>query len=327
MPGEMIWRETVIEEIKEDVIEDKADGKEVIEKEQREEVSVEKINGAGKNRESEDYYESDWQWVSEQDKLYSLTSAELNLVLIELKQRFPDKSERLRAISVLRLGTPYQLGCLGEETSSLLSPLLFPEAREGEEPVRDKNPIFRIDVADCTVFVLTNIALLHSQTITEAKEKMRLLNYQPDSEISFENRLHFTTYRNVVSPYFRDITEEIAGVKTQKKTVVLNKKRADGTRLIDIDWEREIILKYVPSQHITGDFLANLPKVTGIAFIREGDGEIGLDIRHEGFLFDGKKLIHASSVQGKVVEEAFLDYYFAEQKKPKFDGIILFEIN
>ena len=327
MTGGIIRQETVPEEFRGGKIEDKTRLEEIIKKETETEAGIKEVNDMQESGDAESYRKLNWQWVNDREKLYSLTFTEVNLILAELKQRFSDKSERLRAISILRLGTPYQLGCLGEETSSLLTPLLFLEARAGEESVRDKNPIFRIDVADCTVFILTNVALLHSRTIIEAGEMMRFLNYQPDSEISFENRLHFTTDRNSVSSYFRDITEEIAGAKTQKKTVVLNKKRADGTRLIDIDWEREMVLKYIPSQHIDGDFLVNLPKVTGIAFIKEGDGKIGLDIRHEGFLFDGKTLIHASSARGKVVEENFLDYYFIERKNPRFDGIILFEIN
>ena len=322
-PETIVQRETAFEDIKDGSVKNKTAKEETIGEEKIDEADINKADGIEEGAGSVNYHELNWQWVNGQEKLYNLSPADIELILIELKKRFPEKSERLRAISFLRLGTPYQLGPLGEEKG------------------RDSDPIFRIDVADCTVFVLTNVALLYSGNLEEARgslsprlisplayarEMMKFLNYR-SAEINFENRLHFSTDRNSVSPYFRDITEEIAGAKTQKKTVVLNKKRADGTRLIDIDWEREIVLKYIPSQHITGDFLANLLKVTGVAFIREGDEEIGLDIRHEGFLFDGKTLIHASSVWGRVVEENFLDYYFIDQKKPRFDGIILFEIN
>lgn len=55
--------------------------------------------------------ETDWQWVEKQKKLYELTPIEIDLLLKELRERFPDKDERLKAIAVLRLGTPYQLGC------------------------------------------------------------------------------------------------------------------------------------------------------------------------------------------------------------------------
>lgn len=52
-----------------------------------------------------------------------------------------------------------------------------------------------------------------------------------------------------------------------------------------------------------------------------------MDAAHEGILFDRETLIHASLAQGKVIKENFLDYYFADQKIPKFEGVVLFEIN
>lgn len=218
----------------------------------------------------------------------------------------------------MRLGTPYQLGCLGEELG------------------RDKDPIFRLDVTDCTAFVLTNVALLHAQNLEEAKDMMKFLNYQPENkgtgameyEITFKNRLHFTTDRNVTSPYFQDITERIAGEnKVKKKELVLNKVKTDGKRLIDINWEKEIVIKYIPNEYITKELLDSLPKVVGIAFIREGDEKIGLDVRHEAFLFDGQFLFHASSTQRKVVDIDFSRYYFGDNGAAlRFNGIILFEV-
>ena len=253
--------------------------------------------------------ERNWQWVNNQKKLYELSPIEINLILKELQLRFPNKSERLKALATLRIGTPYQLGCLGEESG------------------RDKDPIFRLDVTDCTVFVLTTVALLHSQNLEEARETMKFLNYRPNSEITFENRLHFTTDRNEVSPYFRDITgENLCGCSLKTKEVILNRIKADGKRLIDIEWQKEIVLKYIPNEYITKELFQNLPKAIGMAFIREGDEEIGLDVRHEGFLFEGKILFHATSVKGKVVAEDFFEYYFDKDGNARFDGIILFEI-
>ncbi len=253
--------------------------------------------------------EKNWQWVEKQKKLYELSSTETDLILKELQVRFPNKAERLKTLAILRIGTLYQLGCLGEESG------------------RDKDPIFRLEVTDCTAFVLTTVALLHSQNLEEAKEMMKFLNYRPDSEITFESRLHFTTDRNEASPYFRDITGEgICGCKLKTKKVTLNKIKADGKRLIDIDWEKEIVMKYIPNQYITKELFDNLPKAIGIAFIKEGDEEIGLDVRHEGFLVDGELLFHATSLEEKVMAEDFFEYYFGKDGNPRFDGIILFEI-
>jgi len=276
-----------------------------------------------KEKNTEESVETDWQWVNKQKRLYELSSTEINSILKDLQLRFPEKAERLKALAVLRIGTPYQLGRLGEESG------------------RDKDPIFRLDVTDCTGFVLTNAALLHSQTIDEAKEMMKYLDYQPDSDppanawsvgdwragITFENRLHFTTDRNMTSPYFQDITERVAGPeKIKEKTVILNKIKSDGKRLIDIDWEKEIVLKYIPNEYITKELFQNLPKAIGIAFVKEGDEKIGLDVRHEGFLFDGQFLFHATPTEGKVVEVDFFEYYFGKEGNPRFDGLIFFEI-
>lgn len=253
--------------------------------------------------------EENWEWVNNQEKLYNLSSAEINLVLVEIQKRFSDTSDRLKALSILRLDTPYQVGCLGEESGA------------------DKDPIFRLDVADCTVFLLTNVALLHSQTVSEAKELMSILNYQPDTEISFENRLHFTTDRNEVVPYFKDITGQIGGYKTENKKIILNKEKIDGNRIININWQKDTVLKYIPNKYITKEFFEDLPQAVGIAFIREGDEKIGLDIRHEGILFNGELFFHASSDQKKVVAEDFFEYYFRANDIPMFDGITFFEIN
>jgi hypothetical protein len=258
----------------------------------------------------ENLLKANWQWLNKQKKLYELSPAEINQILKELWERFPNKYERLKALSILRLGTPYQLGPLGEESG------------------RDKDPIFRLDVTDCTAFVLTNVALLHSQSLEEAREMMKFVNYRPPNfEITFENRLHFTTDRNTVSPYFGVITQDsFSGCKLKTVSVTLNKIKPDGKRLIDIDWEKEMEIQYIPNQCLSEEFFSNLPQVLGIAFLREGDDKIGLDIRHEGILIDRKFLFHASPIQNKVVAENFFEYYFKNGKFPKFDGIILFEI-
>lgn len=253
--------------------------------------------------------ENNWEWLSKQEELYKLTPKEVDLILEELWKHFPDSNERLKAISLLRLGTPHKFDCLGEETG------------------RDKDPIFRIDIADCTSFVLTNTALLHSENLEQARELMRLLNYLPGKEVSFENRLHFTTDRNIISPYFQDVTKKLAGYqKIKQKKVVLNKIQLDGKRLIDIDWEKEIVIEYIPNEYITKEFISSLPPALGIAFIKEKDADRGLDVAHEGFLFDGNTLIYASSIYKEVTMLDFMDYYFPASNKSKFDGITLFEI-
>jgi len=251
---------------------------------------------------------ADWDWVSKQKKIYQLTDKELESILDELKTRFPDPLERLRALSLLRIGTPQQADCLGEG--------------EGY----DQDPLFRLDVADCTSFVLTNAALLHSRNIKEAEAMMKELNYYPDSEISFGNRLHFTTERNRVSPYFEDITVSLVGEeRVIEKSVVLNKLQSNGRRLIPINWEKEVSFEYIPNQYLKEGLFSDFPPALGIAFIRESDADRGLDVAHEGFLFEGKDLIYSSSILKEVVKVDFLDYHFSPDHV-EFNGVLLFEV-
>lgn len=149
---------------------------------------------------------------------------------------------------------------------------------------------------------------------------MKEVNYYPPGEVSYENRLHFSTYRNKVSPYFEDITQEIGKDKTKEKKVILNKKREEG-RLIDINWEEEINLEYIRKEDLD-KVISNLPSEVGVAFIKNGDEKIGLDVRHEGFVFEKENLIHASSIEGEVAEVDFLDFV----ENSNYDGVIFFKV-
>jgi len=151
---------------------------------------------------------------------------------------------------------------------------------------------------------------------------MKQANYYPSDQVSYESRLHFSSYRNQVSPLFRDITEEMGKEKTETKQIVLNKDRGEEGRIIKIDWEKEITLKYVKKENVF-QIIDRLPAEAGVAFMVDGDEKIGLDIRHEGFLFNGEKLVHASSNRGEVFEEDFLDFL---EKNNHYTGIIFFEI-
>ncbi|MFW6283452.1 MAG: N-acetylmuramoyl-L-alanine amidase-like domain-containing protein, partial [Minisyncoccales bacterium] len=139
--------------------------------------------------------------------------------------------------------------------------------------------------------------------------------------VSYENRLHFSTYRNKVSSFFEDITQEIGKDKTKEREITLNKKRPEKGRLIDIDWEKEINLNYIEKENVD-EIISRLPSEVGVAFIKNGDEKKGLDVRHEGFIFDKKKLVHASGIAEKVVEVDFLDYL----KDSGYDGVIFFKI-
>jgi hypothetical protein len=252
--------------------------------------------------------EEDWEWLAAQPKLYLSDTTEINELLKELKVRFPLDAERLKALSILRVGTPHQADCLGEESG------------------RDQDPLFRVDKADCTGLVLTNAALLYAENVEQARDAMKIINYYPGKPLSFENRLHFTTERNGFSPYFEDITEQITppgDIAAQK--VIMNGFDSQGNRVIDLNWDKEVEVRYIPSSFLTAEFLKTIPPAVGVAFIRKSDVYRGLDVAHEGLLFEGHDLFYTSVILKKVVEVDFLDYLHSPDHVV-FDGILVFKI-
>ena len=72
--------------------------------------------------------------------------------LEEFQIRFPDFHQRVKAINLWRVGTPYGIYCLGEEIGI------------------DDDPILRADTSDCTVHVLTTLAFASSSTWSEGSK-------------------------------------------------------------------------------------------------------------------------------------------------------------
>lgn len=220
---------------------------------------------------------------------------------------------RLRYWLLARLGTPYAIGHLGEEQ--------FP----------DKDPVFALDKADCTTFILTSTALAQSTHLAQARDRMEALNYRCQGlwcPVTYENRLHFTSDRIMGgSRSFQNITSAIKAPQETFETVrlVLNRK-ADGAPLLDLHWERPITLTYVRSSYVTANLLKQLPPLVGVSFIKRSYFTSGLAEAHEGVLLDQKDLIHASSVEKKVVKVSFLDYLRPRTGQPKFDGVMFYRI-
>lgn len=220
--------------------------------------------------------------------------------VFETKEEEGAVSEKnLKEIVYGFLGTPYKRGPLGED--------------QGEK-------IYRTDVFDCTTLVLISASKYNSNGKT-AEEMMKIANYHPAEVISYETRLHFTTYRNLVSPFFEDITHEVGENLTKEKVVILNRERNEKGRLIDIDWQEEIILRYIKKEDIH-KIKSNIPAEVGVAFVVNGDEDMGLDVRHEGFVFDGHELIHASSQRGEVYKEDFLKFI----ENSNYSGVLFFKL-
>ena len=68
-------------------------------------------------------------------------------------KKFPAFHDRLKAFSSWQIGTPCKIFCLGEEIDP------------------DPDPIFRLDVSDCTVHILTNLASIPKSVLGRVKIK------------------------------------------------------------------------------------------------------------------------------------------------------------
>ncbi len=189
----------------------------------------------------------------------------------------------------------------------------------GSDPMDDDENIYNNEEFNSTTLVLVSAADYHFPE--DPEEGMKQIHYYPPGEVSYENRLHFSTYRNQVSDYFSDITAEVGGELTESKEVVLNKEREDG-RLLEIDWEEEITLEYIYVEDFL-EVISELPEIAGVTFIVDGDEEIGLDVRREGLLLDGDRFVHSCSNQEEVIEENILDFL----EDQDYDGVNFFKIN
>ncbi len=242
--------------------------------------------------------------------LHTLSDTELDHLLARLASDFPSLEDRLRILALRRIGTPYRRDCLGEGAG------------------RDPDPLFRVDSTDCTVFILTQAAMGHASSLTEARQNMAQANYREvngDRPTRYENRLHFTVDRLRASPYFREITARVAGDAPVKEANVLLNRMADGTRLLAIPWEKPVTATYVPAGELTEDLLGRLPCVAGVGLVRETYFDLGLVTAHEGMLLDGHDFVHGSSERGCVIRQPFFPYLFPEGGGPLFDGVIFYE--
>lgn len=246
-------------------------------------------------------------------KFFRLTIAEINALLPRLHEQFPNFETRLQALAQMRLDTPYEFKAIGDGSGI------------------ESRPIFRIDKTNCTVLVLTNMALASALNYQQAESLMIYLNYYPTegnkNQISYENRRHFTADRLLTSEYFDLITTSIAKAEELDTVNLVLNRQSDGSHFLPINWEKEVELPYIPEKFITRQFLDRLPAVCGIGVIQKELFKKGIIIAHEGMLFDEKYFIHASKFRRKVIQENFLRYCRKTKlgnNEPVCDGIVIY---
>ena len=251
-----------------------------------------------------------FDWVKSLPQPWTLGHSEVGKILPEFHQRFPDFYDRLKAINIWRVGTPYGIFKLGEE----------------RDP--DPDPILRIDTSDCTVHVLTSVAFSTSSSWIESREKMIDIHYKPDSRgqktPTYKTRWHYTSDRITNNPYTVDITKSL-NEKTNLDSVVIDlNKKIDGSEFLDLNWTARYKFYFIPSNGINENVLSSLPKVCGAAFVKRSYFKNGIVIAHEGVLIDNQDLIHASSEKKKTVKINFIDY-MNKNGSPRFDGVMFYK--
>lgn len=253
-----------------------------------------------------------FKWVDTIPDPWLLSETEFEFYLPQFHERFPNYHDRLKALNLWRVGTPYGLFCLGEESG------------------KDNDPLLRADLSDCTVHVLTSLAFAESFTWQNARDAMVDIHYKMDENgeknPTYISRWHYTSDRLLHHDRTVDITSSVAHENDLEKVEIELNKKQDGSEFLDLNWSSNETIKFIPTVKITENILLNLPAVSGVAFVKKSYFKMGIVIAHEGYLIDQTNLIHASSEYNKTVNVDFLSYLFNDGD-PRFDGIMFYKIN
>lgn len=253
---------------------------------------------------------SDEQWVENLPSPWTLSQDQMDEILPQFHERFPDFQDRLKQIALWRVGTPYEIFKLGEEV----------------EP--DPDPIIRYDVSDCTGHNLTSLAAAKSHNWDEAHANMVDVHYKPDSngvkQATYQSRWHYTVDRITMNPNTVDITQTLLPRTALDSVNITLNVKANGQEFLDLGWNRNMTAYYIPNEAITPELMAKLPKIVGVTFVKPSYFKMGIVMGHEGMIIDGKYLVHASQSAGETVKLDFLKYYFPKDG-PFFAGIMIFE--
>ncbi|MAL53294.1 MAG: hypothetical protein CMQ68_04240, partial [Gammaproteobacteria bacterium] len=251
-------------------------------------------------------------WIKQIPKPWMLSQKNLDTLLKDFHRKFPNFYDRLIALNLWRIGTPYGIFCLGEEVGV------------------DKDPIIRIDTSDCTVHVLTTIAFAESQSFKEARYSMIKLHYKPDKngkiEPTYKSRWHFTSDRLLNHSRTTDITSIICTPSDLETIEIELNRKQNGKQFLDLGWTSKELINFIPLERVNNQIMDKLPRICGVAFVKKSYFKNGIVIAHEGYVINNKNLIHASSKEKMTVNVDFYSYLF-ERKEDQFDGVMFYEIN
>ncbi len=256
--------------------------------------------------------QNSYEWTNSLPDPWTLSDDQLDLYLPRFHKMHPDYHDRLIALNLWRVGTPYGIFCLGEEQGV------------------DTDPIIRFDTSDCTVHVLTTIALAESYTFQNAKDAMINIHYKPDqygtSIPTYKSRWHFTSDRLLNHPNTVDITSVISSPDNLENINIELNKKENGSEFLDLDWTSFESIDFIPIEKLSDDILSNLPSICGAAFVKKDYFKNGIVVAHEGYVVNRRNLIHASSIEKKTVNVDLLSYLMKDDQEFRFDGIMFFDI-
>jgi hypothetical protein len=139
-----------------------------------------------------------------------MSPGEIDAFLTELTKNEPDRLRRLLKVSRMFLQVPYAWSPLGE----------------GEGNTPDEDPLMRFDVADCTTFLETSMAMFRSSSLEEAQKVLHEIRYI-EGKVGYRHRKHFMMAQwiplNQKAGFITDITRKIGG-----DAVAVASKRLDA---------------------------------------------------------------------------------------------------
>ena len=251
-----------------------------------------------------------YTWVNSLPKPWTLSEKDFDYYLPLFRKNYPQFNSRLTALNLWRVGTPYGIFYLGEESGF------------------DQDPIIRFDTSDCTVHVLTTIALAESSSWEQAKDEMINIHYKPNingnKKPTYKSRWHFTLDRLMYNPATVDMTSRVVENKPLENINIELNKKEDGSQFLDLDWTSKENISYISTKFVDHGILQRLPQVCGVAFVKESYFNKGIVVAHEGYIINKVNLIHASREQKKTVNVDFMAYLI-NNGKTRFDGVIFYE--
>ncbi len=201
----------------------------------------------------------------------------------------PDTSDRIAFLSSQFLGISYQVSTL---TGSEAEP---------------EQLVINLRAVDCFTLLDYVEAMRHSITFDSFVGHLKKIRYR-DGLVSYMNRNHFfTDWAQYNQACISDVTGKVGGAQTHRIRKVLNVK-TDGSFFVPGIPSVTRDMDFIPSGCIDDVVLGmmNTGDYAGIYSDRPG-----LDVSHTGVIIRrGSDVVfrHASSIQGKVVDEDFGKY-------------------